>query len=99
MNEASLAIICEKGSTELPQNYRPIALLNMAYKILAIIILKRIVPHIDDRIGKSLLRDPLRNHYSFLEKYKKSRKKLDLKPTFLYQAGKKHLTKSIKPSS
>ena len=37
----------------VPQNYRPIALLNVAYKLLAIIILKRIVPHIDDRIDKS----------------------------------------------
>ena len=52
-NEANLAIIYQKGNPELPQNYRPIALLNIAYKLLAIIILKRIVPHIDDRIDKS----------------------------------------------
>ena len=53
MNEANLAIIFKKGNPELPQNYRPIALLSIAYKILAIIILKRIVPHIDERIDKS----------------------------------------------
>ena len=50
MNEANLAIIFKKGNPELPQNYRPIALLNITYKLLAIIILKRKVPHIDERI-------------------------------------------------
>ena len=53
MNEANLAIVFKKGHPELPQTYRPIALFNIAYKILAMIILKRIVPHIDDRIDKS----------------------------------------------
>ena len=53
MNEASLAIIFKTGNPELPQNYRPIAVLNIAYKILAIIILKRIVPHIVERVDKS----------------------------------------------
>ena len=53
MNEVNLAIVYKKGNPELPQNYRPIALLKIAYKLLAIIILKRIVPHIDDRIDKS----------------------------------------------
>ena len=53
MNEANLAIIHKKGNPELPQNYRPIALLNIAYTLLAIIILKRIVPHMDGRIDKS----------------------------------------------
>ena len=53
MNEANLAIVFKKGNPELPQNYRPIALLNIAYNILAIIILKRIVPHIDEIIHKS----------------------------------------------
>ena len=53
MNEAKLAIIYKKGNPELPQNYRPIALLNIAYKLLTIINLKRIVPHIDDIIDKS----------------------------------------------
>ena len=37
----------------MPQNYRPIALLSIAYKILAIIILKRNVPHIDGITNKS----------------------------------------------
>ena len=44
MNEANLAIIYKKGNPELPQNYRPKALLNIAYKLLAIIILRRIAP-------------------------------------------------------
>lgn len=60
MNEGNLAIIFKKGNPELPQNCRPIALLNIAYKILAIIILRRIVPHIDERIDKS--------HYGFRNK-------------------------------
>ena len=37
MNEANLAIVYKKGKPELPQNYRPIALLNIAYKLLAIL--------------------------------------------------------------
>ena len=53
MHEANPATIYKKGNPELPHNYRPIALLNIAYKLLAIIILKRSLPHIDDRIDKS----------------------------------------------
>ena len=53
MNKANPAIIYKKGNPELPQNYRPVALLSIAYKPPAITILKRIVPHIDDRIDKS----------------------------------------------
>ena len=52
MKLASLSYI-KKGNPELPQNYRPIVSLNIAYKLFAIIILKRIVPRIDDRIDKS----------------------------------------------
>ena len=33
MNDAKLTIIYKKGSTDLPQNYRPIALLNVVYKL------------------------------------------------------------------
>ena len=40
-NEANLATIYKKGNPELPQYYRPIALFNIAYKLLAVIILKR----------------------------------------------------------
>ena len=53
MNEPNFAIIFKKRNPELPHNYRPIAFLNIAYNILAIIILKRIVPHIDEIIDKS----------------------------------------------
>ena len=53
MNETNLAIIFKKGNPELPQNYRPIALLDIAYKILAIIILNIIVSHIDEIVDKS----------------------------------------------
>ena len=38
MSDARLAIIYKKGGTDLPQNYRPIALLNLTYKLLASII-------------------------------------------------------------
>ena len=37
MNNARLAIIY-KGGTDPPQNYRPIALLNVTYKLLASIV-------------------------------------------------------------
>ena len=43
MNDARLAIIYKKGGTDLPQNYRPTALLNMIYKLLAPIIQARAV--------------------------------------------------------
>ena len=45
MNEANLALIYKKCNPELPQNYRPIALLNIAYKLLAIIILEICTSH------------------------------------------------------
>ena len=53
MNKANLAIIFKKGNPELPQSYITIALLNMAYTFLAVIILKRVVPHIDGTIDKA----------------------------------------------
>ena len=40
MNDARSAINYKKGCTDLPQNYRPIALLSVIYKLLASIIKK-----------------------------------------------------------
>ena len=47
MNNARLAIIYKKGRTDLPQNYRPIALLNAIYKLLASAIQARISSKMD----------------------------------------------------
>ena len=47
MNDARLAIIYKKGGTDLPQNYRPIALLNVIYKLLASIIQARLSSKMD----------------------------------------------------
>ena len=53
MNNASIATICKKGRTDRPEDYRPIALLNVTYKLLAIIIHVRLYETIDDRISKT----------------------------------------------
>ena len=52
MNEAHLAVIYKKGSTEDLAIYRPIALLNLAYKILAAIIQRRLSSAMEERIDK-----------------------------------------------
>ena len=49
MNDARLAVIYKKGGTDLPQNYRPIALLNVIFKLLASIIQTRISSKMDGR--------------------------------------------------
>ena len=53
IHEANLAIIFKKGILELPHNYRPIALLNMMYTFLAVMIVSNVVPHIDAIVVKA----------------------------------------------
>ena len=50
MNQADLAVIYKKGKTEQPENYRPIALPNIGYKLMASMIQKRLSEAMDDRI-------------------------------------------------
>ena len=50
MNQADLAIIYKKGATDKPENYRPIALLNLSYKILAKMIQVRLCNGLDDHL-------------------------------------------------
>ena len=50
MNQADLAAIYKKGKTEQPENYRPIALLNIGDKLMASMIQKRLAEAMDDRI-------------------------------------------------
>ena len=50
MNQAVLAIIYKKGATDKPENYRPIALLNLSYKILAKTIRVRLRNGLDDHL-------------------------------------------------
>ena len=47
MDDAILAIVYKKGSTDLPQNYRPIALLSVIYKLLASVTQARISRKMD----------------------------------------------------
>ena len=53
MNQADLAVIYKKGQTCKPENYRPIALLNIGYKLMASMIQKRLSDAMDDRIDPS----------------------------------------------
>ena len=50
MNQADVAVIYKKGKTDKPENYRPIALLNIGYKLMASMIQKRLAEAMDDRI-------------------------------------------------
>ena len=52
MHDARLAIIYKKG-TDLPQNYRPIALLNVIYKLSASIIQTRISSKMDGTLDEN----------------------------------------------
>ena len=50
MNQAGLAVIYKKGPTNKHENYRPIAPLNIGYKLMASMIQKVISEAMDDRI-------------------------------------------------
>ena len=50
MNQADLAVMYKKGKTEQPENHRPIALLNIGYKLMASMMHKRLSEAMDDRI-------------------------------------------------
>ena len=50
MNQADLAVIYKKGPTDKPENYRPIALFSIGYKLMASMIQKRLSEALDDRI-------------------------------------------------
>ena len=52
MNDANIAVLHKKGSTENPENYRPIALLNTTYKIIASIIQRRLAESMDHTIDE-----------------------------------------------
>ena len=49
-NQADLAVIYKRGKTEQPENYRPIALLNIGYKLMASMVQKRLAEAMDDRV-------------------------------------------------
>ena len=50
INQADLAVIYKKEPADKPENYRPIALLNIGYKLMASMIQKRLSEAMDDRI-------------------------------------------------
>ena len=55
MSQADLAVIYKKGKTEQPEHYRPIALLNIGYKLMASMIQKILSEAMDDRIDPAQL--------------------------------------------
>jgi len=56
MQLADIALVYEKGSTEQPENYRPIALLNTTYKTLASIIQRRLAEGMDHKTDRRQFR-------------------------------------------
>jgi len=50
-NSANIACLYKKGDHENPENYRPISLLNVTYKLMAYIIQERISEKLDDFLG------------------------------------------------
>ena len=50
MNQADFAAIYTKGATDKPENYRPIALFNIGYMLMASMTQKRLSEAMDDRI-------------------------------------------------
>ena len=79
MNQADLAVIYKKGPDK-PENYRPIALLNIGYKLMASMMQKRISEAMDDRIDPAQFgfrKEKVHpNLYTYIEGYKKFMKKL-----------------------
>ena len=53
MNDAKLVIFSKKRGTDLPQNYRPIALLDVMYKLLAPITQARTSSKMGEAIDKN----------------------------------------------
>ena len=52
MDNASVAVLFKKGSTENPENYRPIAFLNTAYKMFVSIVQRRLAQGMDQAIDE-----------------------------------------------
>ena len=50
MHQADLAVIYKKCKTDMPENYRPIALLSIGYKLMVSMIQKRLSDALGDRI-------------------------------------------------
>ena len=50
-NDANIASLFKKGDHENPENYRPISLLNVTYKLMAYIIHNRICYNLDPHLG------------------------------------------------
>ena len=101
MNDANLATIYKKGPTDRPENYRPIALLNITYKILAIIIHVRLCDSLDNKIDPAQFgfrkKRARRNPYSSTDVFKKSKRNLDPAFTLCYSTGKRLSTKWTRP--
>ena len=55
MSNARLAIIYKRGGTDLPHNYRPIALLNVICKPLASVVQARISSEMDGTLDEHKL--------------------------------------------
>jgi hypothetical protein len=51
-NEAIVEPIYKKGDKSICENYRGISLLNSAYKVFAIILLKRLISYADENLGR-----------------------------------------------
>ena len=88
MNDAKLAIIYKKGCTDLPQNYRPTALSNVIYKLLASIIQKRNSSKMVGVLNKSNpgseRAEAPRNLCSSQGEHKRYKKKQHLRATYCY---------------
>ena len=64
--QAHIASLYKKGDHENPENYRPISLLNVSYKIYAYILKSRLAMALEEHLRRSLVSehpDPLLTHY------------------------------------